>query len=155
MDKAKVMKACISMITSVLASRLGILYIPIVLVIVCNVVDYVTGLMAAPRRADGHISSYKSMRGIFKKIAMWILIVVGAIVDVLLLYMAQVFGYTWPFAFVVAAVVAVWIVCNEIISILENLIDIGINLPPFLLPLVKNIKKKAEDVVNVEEENNE
>lgn len=39
-----------------------------------------------------------------------------------------------------ACVVAVWIVCNELISILENLIDVGISIPAFLIPLVKNIK---------------
>lgn len=33
---------------------------------------------------------------------------------------------------------------NEIISILENMVDIGIQIPSFLLPLVKNIKSQTE-----------
>lgn len=44
-----------------------------------------------------------------------------------------------------ATLVAVWIVVNEIISILENMIDIGIDLPPFLMPIVKRIKKEVEE----------
>lgn len=52
-----------------------------------------------------------------------------------------------------ACVVAVWIVCNELISILENLIDVGISIPAFLIPLVKNIKSYTEDKVNLPENN--
>jgi phage-related holin len=42
-------------------------------------------------------------------------------------------------------VVAVWIVCNELISILENMVDIGVDIPAFLMPIVKHIKKTVED----------
>lgn len=51
-----------------------------------------------------------------------------------------------------ATVVAVWLVVNEIISILENMIDIGVDMPPFLLPIVKYIKKKTEETAMVKEE---
>lgn len=49
------------------------------------------------------------------------------------------------FPFIVATIVAVWIICNEIISILENMLDIGVELPLFLMPLVKYIKKQVEE----------
>lgn len=48
-----------------------------------------------------------------------------------------------------ACIVAIWIVCNELISILENLIDVGIAIPAFLIPLVKNIKSYAEAKVEL------
>ena len=35
---------------------------------------------------------------------------------------------------------AVRLVVNEIISILEHIVDIGVKMPPFLLPLAKNMK---------------
>lgn len=47
---------------SVLSSVLGVLYIPTLLMVLCNIIDYATGLMAAKYRADGTISSYKSFR---------------------------------------------------------------------------------------------
>ena len=59
-------------------------------------------------------------------------------------------GITIPF--VVATFVAVWLVVNEMISILENLIDIGVNMPPFLMPVVKYIKKQVEDKAKLAEE---
>ena len=41
---------------------------------------------------------------------------------------------------------------NEIISILENLVDIGVDLPPFLMPVVKYIKKQVEDKAKLAEQ---
>lgn len=143
------LKAVITAICSALSAALGILYVPVLLMVGCNVIDYITGLMAASHRADGTISSYKSIRGIAKKVAMWILVVVGAMVDCLIKYAATTMGYQLPFTFLVACIVAVWIVCNEIISILENLIDIGIAIPAFMIPLVKNIKSYTEAKVNI------
>lgn len=142
--KNNIFKAFFTAICSTLSSILGILYVPVLLMVGCNVIDYITGLMAAKHREDGKISSYRSIRGITKKIAMWILVVVGAIIDALLKYASETLGFQLPFTFLVACIVAVWIVCNEIISILENLIDIGITVPAFLMPLVKNIKAYTE-----------
>ena len=137
---------------SVLSSIFGVLYIPVLLMVACNVLDYITGLIAAKYREDGGISSYKSMKGIFKKVSMWLLVVVGSIIDTLIKYSVNTFGWEWPLSFIVAAVVAVWIICNEIISILENITDIGVSVPRFLMPLVKNIKRKTEDVIPDQEE---
>lgn len=75
---------------------------------------------------------------------MWLLVGVGVIVDQLLSYSAGVIGITLPFTFLVACVVAIWLICNEIISILENINDIGVTLPPFLDPIVKNLKSQVE-----------
>jgi hypothetical protein len=44
----------------------------------------------------------------------------------------------------VASLVAVWLICNEIISILENINDIGVAMPPFLLKLAGSLKSQVE-----------
>ncbi|NBI77252.1 holin, partial [Lachnospiraceae bacterium] len=41
-------------------------------------------------------------------------------------------------------IVALWIICNEIISILENIKDMGVPIPSFLTPLIRNIKSQVE-----------
>lgn len=100
-----------------------------------------------------YIHSYKSIRGIMKKVSMWLLVIVGAIIDQLLLYASQTAGITLPFTFLVACIVAIWIICNEIISILENIKDMGVTIPTFLIPLVTHVKSQVEDKVNINPEN--
>jgi phage-related holin len=86
---------------------------------------------------------------------MWLLVLIGAWIDILINYAVEVAGVDFTIPFVVATIVAVWLVVNEIISILENLQDIGVNIPPFLMPLMKNIKTKVEKTVEMEEEEDE
>ena len=135
---------------SMVASWLGILAIPVLILVLTNIIDYVTGLVASNYREES-ITSHKSLKGIAKKVCMWLLVVVGALVDQLLLYTGQTVGIALPFTFMIACVVAVWLICNEIISILENMVDIGVELPPFLAPLVKNIKKQVEDKATIKD----
>lgn len=145
MDKIKM-----TMITiiSALMSWLGILAVPMFLMVGCNVIDYLTGLAAAPYRTE-QVSSYKGIRGIIKKVCIWLLVLIGAWVDILIQYAIEVAGFPLKIPFVVATVVTVWLVVNEIISILENIIDIGVKMPPFLIPIVKAIKKQVEDVADM------
>lgn len=148
------MKAAAVAAGGILSSVLGTLYIPIILMVLCNIIDYATGLMAAPNRKDG-ISSYKGMRGICKKVTMWLLVIVGAIVDQLLKYTSETFGVVLPFSFLVACIVAIWIICNELISILENMVDIGVEIPVFLMPLVKHIRSQIDEAAETIMENEE
>lgn len=144
-------KAIFTVIFSFISSIFGALTIPVLLMIGCNILDYATGLMASTYRSED-INSYKSIRGIMKKVSMWLLVVVGAIVDQLLLYASNTIGLTLPFTFLVACVVAIWIICNELISILENIKDMGVSLPTFLLPLVQHVKSQVEDKTTFPEE---
>lgn len=154
MDKIKV---TVTAVVSALMSWLGILAVPVFLLVGCNLIDYFTGLCAAKYRTES-INSYKGIRGIIKKVCMWLLVLIGAWIDILINYAVECAGVSLTIPFIVATVVAVWLVVNEIISILENMLDIGVTMPPFLLPVVKYIKKQVEetaDVVTNEEEYND
>lgn len=146
MEKIKVI---VTAIVSALMSWLGILAIPVLLLVGCNVIDYGTGLCAAKYREE-RIDSYKGLKGIVKKVCMWLLIVVGAFIDILINYAVEYMGFAISLPFIVATIVAVWLIVNEIISILENMTDIGVDMPPFLLPLVKNIKHQVEEKADME-----
>lgn len=140
-------KRIVTAVFSFLTSVLGVLFIPVALLVVCNIIDYITGLFATPNRGE-KISSYKGIRGIIKKISMWLLVVVGAIIDELIKYSIVTIGMNFPFTFPIACVVAIWLICNELISILENLDDIGTPLPGFLEKLIYYIKDHAEGTFN-------
>lgn len=148
MDK---IKAICSSVLGLLTGLLGALAAPVILLVLSNIIDYATGLAASKYRKQ-QISSYKSIRGITKKICMWLLICVGAIMDQLIVYACGQVHLAVPFDFAIACVVAIWLICNEIISILENMQDIGVKLPPFLNKLMINIKSQIEEKVNVEVE---
>lgn len=150
MDEINGFKAGVTAVLALIAAVLGNLFIPVGLMVCCNVIDYVTGLLAVPQRKE-ELSSYRSLKGIVKKVGMWLLVVVGAIVDELIRYAGTTVGVGVPVRFLFACVVAVWLICSELISILENIIDMGVALPPFLLPVIKLIQKQAEERARIEE----
>ena len=149
MEQANYIKAIFTAVFAFLSALLGVLAVPVILLVTCNLIDYATGLMASKYRSQD-INSYKSIRGIFKKDSMWLLEVVGAIIDELLLYAAATIGKPVPVTFLIACIVAMWLICNEIISILENIQDMGVNIPAFLQPLVKHIRSQVEERINID-----
>lgn len=143
MDFLKTAKAVCVAAFGLLSSWLGVLAIPVYVLVACNIMDYITGLAAAHRR-NQQISSYVGVLGIAKKVCMWLLIAVGAVVDWLLLYCGASLGFEIHLPMLAASLVAVWLIINEVISILENVGDIGVPLPGFLTKIVQGLKSKIE-----------
>lgn len=148
MKEQTIFKTITTAAMGVLHSIFGILAIPILLMVVSNVIDYITGLIASKYRQQP-IESYKGFKGIAKKVCMWLLVAVGAIIDQLILYASEALGFDFKINFLVAAIVAIWIICNEVISILENMIDIGVKIPAFLIPLARRIIGQVDKVSGV------
>lgn len=145
MDKIKL---ALSSVFSFIVGIFGALAIPILLMVSCNFVDYVTGIMAAPRRGQ-KITSKIGLQGIKKKIGLWLLVIVGAMLDALIGYATESVGLTIPVKLVIGCFVCIWIICNEMLSILENLRDIGVPLPAFLTKLIKYVKSQTEKTADV------
>lgn len=144
----KVEKLGITALITALFSWCGALTVPFLLLVLLNLIDYATGLCAAKYRSE-RVSSYKSLRGIAKKICMWLLVIVGGAMDWLITYTADTIGLNLEVSFVVAIIVCAWLMCNEVISILENMLDIGVKLPPFLLKLTERIRGSLEDAAEL------
>lgn len=122
---------------------LGAAALPVCVMIGASLMDYISGIAAAPARSE-KISSYKGVRGIVKKVFLWSLVAIGAMVDLLLGYL----GIQLPGELSVTAVVAVWVAANELLSVFENLADIGVPLPKQLIRLVAQIKDSVEGEKN-------
>ena len=60
MEQATAIKAVFTAIFAFLSSLLGVLAIPVILMVACNIIDYATGLMASPYRKQD-INSYLSL----------------------------------------------------------------------------------------------
>jgi toxin secretion/phage lysis holin len=138
-------------IAAVITGFLGNLAIPVYILITCNVIDYITALIAAPKREE-RIDSLKGFRGLAKKVLMYCLIGIGWMLDILVNYAAATVRPDFAEPYIIAIVVALWLVFNEMLSILENISDAGVPVPAFLKKLVKSLKKKTEDVGNGEED---
>ena len=129
---------------------LGSLAVPFYLLVLTNLLDYVTGIGAAVYRGE-RVSSETGFHGIAKKVCMWLLVLVGYIVDYIIMSMGQTMHIQFGFDCLVAGAVVFWLLANELISILENVADIGVPMPSFLLKAVELVKEKAEQSAETEE----
>lgn len=105
----------------------------LIIVLICAVaLDYVTGMISAAVR--GVMSSKIGCVGILKKVAIFILVALAALLDKLVPATND----------AVRASVIVFYIANESLSILENATEIGLPLPDALknaLALLKNGEK--------------
>lgn len=145
MDNIKKVQAILIGVLAAVNGFLGNLAVPVYVLLACNVIDYITALIAAPKRGE-QIDSLKGFNGLKKKVLMYLLIAVGWLIDTLVNYTAQQVRPDFRQPYIVAVVVALWLAFNEMLSIIENVADADGPVPPFLKKLIKNLKKKTEDV---------
>lgn len=150
MDKLE--KIGLTAILSALFAWLGLIAVPFLLLVALQLIDYATGLVAARYRNEC-INSYKSFRGIAKKVCMWLLIIVGGVLDWLVAYAAAGVELDLSNNVIVAVIVCAWLMCSEVISILENMVDIGVKLPPFLARIAKHIRARTDEAVGLDDSN--
>ena len=150
----KAFKAVFISLGTTISSLLGALFVPILIMVACNTLDFITGMINSNMKGES-ITSKAFYRGIVKKVCMWLLVIVGVLIDETLAYSLQQFGIALPFSFLVACVVAVWIICNEFLSILENLDQIGVPMPAFLKKLVQYLQHQTEGKIIIPEASEE
>ncbi len=124
--------------------------VPLIVLFCAVVIDYATGLLGAYIHRE--LSSEKGWKGILKKIAYFAAVCVGCGVDYLLTAFGGMFGVTFKTSLAVGVLVTMWLIINESISILENLVKIGVPLPPFLEKTVKRLKVTVEEKMDSEED---
>lgn len=145
MENIKKTQAILIGVLAAVNSFLGNLAVPVYVLLACNIIDYITALIAAPKRGE-KVDSLKGFQGLKKKVLMYLLIAVGWLIDTLVNYAAQQVRPDFRQPYIVAVVVALWLAFNEMLSIIENVADADGPVPPFLKKLIKNLKKKTEDV---------
>ena len=133
-----------------LTAWLGTLAIPVYILLGCNLIDYITGIMAARARGE-KVSSEIGFLGIAKKVCQWLLVIVGWMLDVVIHNVVEnaIPGFEVPI--MVALFVAFWLIANEMLSILENIDQIGVPIPAFLKKVIvyflHSTEKKADEVI--------
>ena len=135
-------KAILSIIVGGLAAYLGALTIPLVILIIVMLTDYITGMTRA--WITKSFSSRVGVAGIVKKVLYLVLVAVGMVIDFLISGALSQVGVNAQMPGVIGMIVTVWLIINELISILENLSQAGVPIPAFLVKLVKRLKIETE-----------
>lgn len=143
--KENAIKAVLAAALGALASYGTQLIIPAIILVAVMVLDYITGMAKAWQAGD--LSSRVGIGGILKKVGYLVIVAVACVLDWLVRYGADQMGLDWKLDFLIASIVVIWLVINELISILENVAALGAPVPGFLQSLIKRLKVSVEDKI--------
>ena len=129
-----------------LAAYFNVLLIPLAVLMGAMLIDYITGMAGAAY--TGEINSRVGVIGIVKKVCYLALVAVGIVLDYLITAALVQIGIAIQINYCFGMIVTIWLIINELISILENLGELNAPLPHFLVSIVKNLKGRVEDKVN-------
>ena len=121
---------------------LGIVSIPIIMLIFAMMIDYITGMMSACYNSE--LSSKKGIKGIIKKVGYLTLVFAAMIIDWLISQGLQQINIDTKYTVFFAVLVAVWLIINELISVLENLSRMGVPIPDFMKKLINRLKTTVD-----------
>ena len=138
----KGLQAIISAALAAFAVYMGALAVPIIVLMVMMIIDYLSGMSAA--WVHGDLSSKTGAKGIVKKVGYMGLIVVAMGVDYLIYSGIAAANITVNYNMWFGLLVAVWLIINEMISILENLSKLGVPIPDFLTKIIQRLKNSTE-----------
>ena len=125
-----------------LAAYFNVLAVPLVVLVAVMLIDWITGLAGAS--ATGKLSSRVGVMGIVKKVCYLALVAVGMVVDYLISSALVSIGISLQINYCFGMIVTVWLIINELLSILENLGELGVPIPDFLRRSIHKIKDGVE-----------
>lgn len=145
--------------TMVLAAAVGALcsycaqlVVPLAVLAAVMLADYITGMAKA--WSAGALCSRTGVKGIVKKVGYLMVVGAAGVADWLIRYGLAQAGVEVQFDFLIAAMVIVWLIINELISILENVAAMGGPVPVFLSKLLARLKTAVEKRTEVNEHEN-
>ena len=141
--KQTVLKTTAAVLGAGLVSYLGTLAVPMLVLLGVMLLDYITGMIKAYIRAE--LNSKFGNKGILKKLCYMAMVAVGADVDYLLRGALVQAGINLHIELFCGLLVTVWLIINELISVLENLASIGVPGFPRLNRLLSRLKSTVNE----------
>ena len=141
-ESISMLKLTIITALGVIAAYFNALMIPIVVLVFVMVTDYISGMASAKK--SGELSSSIGIMGIAKKVGYLALVAVGMVVDYLISSALVHVGIEIQINYCFAMIIVIWLIVNELISILENLGELGVPIPDFLRRSIHKIKDGVE-----------
>lgn len=141
-DILKTAKLVFVSATGFLSAKLGILAPLLTVLIVAMLLDYISGIINAS--LNGKLNSKSGFLGILKKLCYGIIIGVALAADKIIVIVGAEFSVK-PITAVFGMITVVWLILNELLSILENLGEIGVPMPDFLKGIIEKLKANVEN----------
>lgn len=140
--KEKTWHALIAVVLGGLSAYMRMMFVPLVVLIGVMIIDYMSGMLKA--WSNDELSSRVGLRGIVKKLSYLMLVCVAGVVDWLVWSGLRQVGVSLDFGFCFGLIVTIWLIINELISILENLDALKVPMPSFLIGIVRHLKSAVE-----------
>lgn len=134
----------ISIITTFLTSIFGMQWGLFAAYLLLNIIDYITGVIKAKKKK--YENSNDGVKGILKKVCYWLIIMATFIITYVLIEILKQFNINIEFIMFISWFTLGCLAINETRSILENLIEIGITIPEFLIKGLKAAENKIENI---------
>lgn len=115
--------------------------------LILNTLDFYTGRTKA--RKQNNLSTKRGKEGIQKKVHLWILVALGFMSSWIFTELGNALGLNLGFTIAIGYMVLGALIINEFDSIIENLVECGVEVPGIL---TKGLKV-AKDILNSKEEN--
>lgn len=146
--KENVIKTVFAVAAAGLSAYFKVILIPLSILIFVMICDYLSGMVSAWMTKT--VSSRVGIVGIVKK-ACYLLVVAVAMVTDWLIHsaLAQAGIGVSDSTFLFGLIVIIWLIINELISILENLAEVGIPLPEFLVRIIKKLKSTVDSGADI------
>lgn len=140
--KDKTWHSLIALAIGGISAYMRLIFIPLVVLAAVMVIDYMSGMLKA--WGNDELSSKVGIKGIVKKLCYLMLVCVAGVVDWLIFSGLKQVGISLNFGFCFGLIVVIWLIINELISIMENLEALHVPMPTFLVNIIKHLKQSVE-----------
>ena len=139
----KVLNAFTAVVLGVYTSRYGMQIAVGTCLIASMVLDWITGCASA-KINEGGLSSKAAIKGGIKKLMYIAAVGIGIIVDTLLHYGLVSAEIKLSFSLPFTMIIMLYLVFTELVSLIENLTEMGLKLPGFILSIVQKAKDEID-----------
>lgn len=145
--KEKIINAKVALCTffGFLSARLGITGKLLAILFLVVIIDYISGVIASGY--EGKLSSKAGYKGILKKLSYFVAVASAMVADYLIRFFFCLMEIDFNLKATLAALLTVWLILNELLSVMENVKRMEVRLPEFLektiVFLIGNVEKKG------------
>lgn len=138
------LKLALVTLFSIIVSYYNNLYLPIIMLIICNILDTLTGIFKSLYIKKKFTCS-KFFWGFIRKLCMYFLIFIGICIDIVIVYTVENLKLSIPYNNLFSGLICVWLILDELLSILRNLVVLEIPMPNFLISIIKKLKSTIDN----------